>query len=521
MPSRVADILMAEGRNALQAGQASGALWGNAIAGLGQVPAEIQAQQLAAKQRQAQDQERALRMRGTQQDLQLGAAKLQDIQDAKLDEGLTAQLVQTHSQLDPETGHLVTDHPAVVSGLMAKGRAKAAERYTDFAAKNEEAINTIQNGYLALEQKKHQWRANTLGAIADAPEDQRPGLYATVRGTLTPLAQQDPILGKLPPIYPGHEAFKALYDSQLTDEQRYARLTKAAEDRLKGIKEVPPGGTVVDVNQIDTKTGQAKVLASGAPKEKDEWQTFKESYPKTLGAPTWDALTPVQQQAAYSTYTKSKQDPAMAAVALEMAKERLATAQQKREEGSQPKLEQQYRQVLARAMSSRSGGIGLEDAKVQQANHLMALLDQTYDPNSGMYNIPKVLQGELAAGLARLVAPNGQVGVEMMREFNQRTAKGDLAGALTYVTGTPFPTATQDIAKMLKDSIERQGTVAEQNREGELGYLRALAPTDLEEDRRQALEAAHLNPLRQSRIAVDGQGHRKVFVSVDGGKTWK
>lgn len=204
----------------------------------------------------------------------------------------------------------------------------------------------------------------------------------------------------------------------------------------------------------------------------------------------------------------------------------LDTARMKKKEAAtgktQDALEQEYRTVLARGLSSRSGGLGLEDSKVQQANHLLALLEQTYDPKTDSYAIPKMLQGELAAGLARLVAPGGNVGIEMMREFDQKTAKGDFAGALTYITGHPFPTATQDIAKMLKDSIARQGTVALENREGEMRYLRGLAPTELDEARRLKMEENSLNPLRQSRLIQNTQtGERKLQVSIDGGKTWK
>jgi hypothetical protein len=188
----------------------------------------------------------------------------------------------------------------------------------------------------------------------------------------------------------------------------------------------------------------------------------------------------------------------------------------------QGKLEQSYRTILSRAMSSRSGGIGLEDGKVQQANHLLALIDQSYDPKTGAYNIPKTQQAELALGLARLLSPGGQVGVQMMDEINQRTAKGDIAGLLTYVTGTPVSATPQAIAQMFKDSIERQGQVAQENREGSLAYLRALVPTDLDENRRQALESATLNPLRQSRLIEHPQTHQRVLqVSVDGGKTWR
>lgn len=159
---------------------------------------------------------------------------------------------------------------------------------------------------------------------------------------------------------------------------------------------------------------------------------------------------------------------------------------------TQQKLEQQYRTVLQRTMSSRSGGLGLEDQKVNQALHLMAIFEQNKDPKTGQYTIPRVLQNELALGLARLTSPTGQVGVELSRELNQRTAQGDLAGAITYLTGQPVTGNTQAILKMFKDSIERQGAVAESNRESYLNAIRAQAPTDLEDQRRQKLEQSLL-----------------------------
>lgn len=187
----------------------------------------------------------------------------------------------------------------------------------------------------------------------------------------------------------------------------------------------------------------------------------------------------------------------------------------------QDDLEQEYRTILARGLSSRSGGLGLEDTKVQTANHLMALIDQSYDAKTGNYNIPKVMQSELALGLARLISPNGTVGVQLMEELNQATAAGDMNKAITYLTGKPQNGSTQDVVRMFKDSIDRQGKVAEDNRENEMRYLRGLAPTSLDEARRKALEANQLGALRQSRTATDAKGNRRLWVSTDGGATWK
>lgn len=187
----------------------------------------------------------------------------------------------------------------------------------------------------------------------------------------------------------------------------------------------------------------------------------------------------------------------------------------------QNKLEQDYRVLLTRAMSSRSGGIGLEDAKVQQANHLLALLDQYRDPKTDEYSVPPAQYAELALGLARMLSGSGTVGIELEREVKQASLKGDIAKMVTYATGTPVTGSTQEIFKNLRDSIERQGSVAQTNREGELGYLRGLAPTELEEARRQSLEATSLNPLRQTKILTNAKGERKLVTSTDGGKTWK
>jgi hypothetical protein len=108
-----------------------------------------------------------------------------------------------------------------------------------------------------------------------------------------------------------------------------------------------------------------------------------------------------------------------------------------------------------------------------------------------------------------------------LQEFQQKTAKGDIAGALTYLTGQPVAANTQAITKMLKESIERQGQIAEENREGEMRYLRGLVPTELEESRRAALESTSLNPLRRSKVLIGPNGERRTVTSTDGGKTWK
>lgn len=151
----------------------------------------------------------------------------------------------------------------------------------------------------------------------------------------------------------------------------------------------------------------------------------------------------------------------------------------------QDKLEQQYRTLLTKNLSNRSGGLGLEDAKVNQALHLQSLIDQSYDPSTGQYSVPKNLYGELTMGLARLVSPTGTVGIEAQKELMQRTAEGDLGGALSYLGVTDdngnLPTgSTQGVLQLLAHSIARQGETAEANRKGYIDQMHGLAPTNLD-----------------------------------------
>lgn len=154
---------------------------------------------------------------------------------------------------------------------------------------------------------------------------------------------------------------------------------------------------------------------------------------------------------------------------------------------SQDDLEQEYRGLIQREFSSRSGGMGMEDGKVDAATHLLTLLDQTEGkPMSAQ------LHAELAMGLAKLTSPNGTVGIEMEKEFKQKTAQEGIAKAAAWLTGDPnLVNATPDkLREMYRDSIERQGAQAQRNRQAYFDGIKAAAPTTLEASRKQALEGA-------------------------------
>lgn len=154
---------------------------------------------------------------------------------------------------------------------------------------------------------------------------------------------------------------------------------------------------------------------------------------------------------------------------------------------NQQKLEQQGRQVIAKEFSARTGALGIENAKVDQANHLNSLFQQYYDPKTGNYNIPSNQYNEVAIGLANLVSSGGSAGETTIANINAATAKGDINKAIQYATGAPQNGNTQAMIKNALDSIDRQAMTAVRNRQAALDNMTDLLPTDLDQDRKDAL----------------------------------
>lgn len=154
---------------------------------------------------------------------------------------------------------------------------------------------------------------------------------------------------------------------------------------------------------------------------------------------------------------------------------------------TQQKLEQQYRTVLSKEFSSRTGSLGIENQKVNQANHLNSIFQQYYDPKTGDYNIPTSQYAEVAMGLANLISPSGAAAESDRQAILAKTAAGNLNGALQYITGSPQNGNTQAMIKNLLDSVDRQAETATRNREAALQNMRDQAPTDLDPSRIDAL----------------------------------
>lgn len=163
-------------------------------------------------------------------------------------------------------------------------------------------------------------------------------------------------------------------------------------------------------------------------------------------------------------------------------------------EDKQDKLEKEYADRLQKVVSFRSGGLGLQDSKVNQAIDLRTLLNQYYDPKTGDFNVPPAQHSELALGLARLVSPQGTVPIELEKQLRQSTGREALANALIYAGADPAQIGgpTQSVMKMFKDSIDRQGATAERLRDQYISGLKGLKPGSLSQDRADRLNKSQM-----------------------------
>lgn len=167
-------------------------------------------------------------------------------------------------------------------------------------------------------------------------------------------------------------------------------------------------------------------------------------------------------------------------------------------EKNQQKLEKQYADMKMKVFSNRSGGLGLEDLKVNQAIHLRQAINKQYDPKTGEFVIPPSLHTEFALGLARLMSPGGQVANDLVEHLRQGTLKEKMAN-LAIASGLDpqeVGGTTQSVIKFFVNQIDRQGVTAEENREGDMAFIHGQAPTDLEQRRIEAHDKRGLNSFR-------------------------
>ncbi len=389
-----------------------------------------------------------------------------------------SQILKSTQGTDPVTGKpIIMPAEEVAKHMSVKGFPDLGSAYLKQASESEEAADKLHNLRLQHDQTAMSWMADRVKGIQDAPEGERPALYASAieQGKALGL----PVPSSLPPEWDDAKAAAAL-PMLMTNKDRLEQALKGSEiaKNAATAKESTAKGT-----QAEAETDYLKNFGKLSGTEAFAVGAYAQKLHKNVAD-----LGPDEKAQAMQFAKVATEDPAMRAATLAL---QAATLANKSPTGAmnQEKLEQQYRGVLEKTLSSRSGGMGLEDQKVNQAKHLLSIFDQNRDKD-GNYTIPKVLQTEVAMGLARLVSPGGQVGEGTVNAINQKTAAGDIAGLVTYLTGQPVTGNTQAVFKMFKDSIERQAKVAQSNRQTYLDAIKSMAPTDLEPERLKKVEGA-------------------------------
>lgn len=145
--------------------------------------------------------------------------------------------------------------------------------------------------------------------------------------------------------------------------------------------------------------------------------------------------------------------------------------------------------IATKQVSYRSGSIGVQGAKVDQAIHASQLIDQSFDPKTGQYNVTQVPYAELSESLGNLLSGGTGSSDARIGALKQATLQGDFNKVLTYFTGKPSNATSQDALKQLVSIIDRQGSTAEGIRDGDIMRLKhaVLDGSGLSDDRKQMM----------------------------------
>lgn len=220
-------------------------------------------------------------------------------------------------------------------------------------------------------------------------------------------------------------------------------------------------------------------------------QLFSSISPE-FGKAAFDSLTMFKQQNGRNmTMDEANKalDPVMKAL---QAKKDKASEE---EEQHQDKLEKEYADRRFRVMSNRSGGLGLQDQKVNQAIDLRKAIEQFYDPKTDKYKIPPTVHAEMIVGLDRLLSQGGQLSQQREEQIKQDTLREGVSRTLIkwgLANPEEIGGPTQDVSRLLVHMIDRQGEIAETLRDTYENGIKQLAPSRLSKERKENVDKAQL-----------------------------
>lgn len=479
--------------NAAAAAQ-RGAIWGNTISNLSQIPTQLAEQKRADAVAQQQAQYRNMQM------LQMGQ-QVQEHQQAQAAQNLFEQTMREQYpkfQTKDESGKPTTDYEGLTGALREAGVHSSliddwmTKRYAADKAQAE------RQDFLGKQRDKISGELSRIGHVSLTRENFEANLRDAVANQRVPPLVAQAAYQKLNEQGDNYDAVREDFKSLNPAVAKH--FQDLEESRAKTTKELAEAQAALN-KPAPTLTPAQQAL---------------ESYKASLGLKPGAILSDAQQQA-YDEREKTIQ--------LNQA----FTEWRRKQEWErahpnvdQVKLEKDYSGKLQTAIKARNAGIGREDGKVLDANHLMTIFEQAYDPKTGDIK-PNVLQmKELAMGLAKMISAGNPVGEKMMSEFDVQTSKGDYSKVWQYITGRPQPGTTPEMVQMLKESIERQADTAAENRNAELGVFQGYAPSDLDPVRRDRINAVELVPRRRVELLKSPTTGKTIMrVSKDGGRTWQ
>jgi len=169
-------------------------------------------------------------------------------------------------------------------------------------------------------------------------------------------------------------------------------------------------------------------------------------------------------------------------------------------------------------MTTASAGARVQDMKVNQAYSLSQALEQGYDPKTGKIEIAPTMHSEIALGVARMLSPSGQVGVELEEKIRQASVRESLSRLLIMAGADPEKVGgtTPEISNYLKDMIAREGKASQELRDQ---YTGTRTGFDFKSYVNQS-PVFQKKGKKAVRIIVNPKTGEKMQ-STDGGKTWQ
>ena len=162
-----------------------------------------------------------------------------------------------------------------------------------------------------------------------------------------------------------------------------------------------------------------------------------------------------------------------------------------KEEQHQDALEKQQRDRYDKEFSNRSGGIGLQDTKVNAAIHARQLIEGSRNPQTGEIEANQLTSPELAMTLANIVSGSSNANLETFNAMQPQALSADIQKKIGYLFGKPVKVLPKEWADQLVHMLDRQGVTSEKLRDKYFDDIDKTAPSKLAKERRDYLKELH------------------------------